>query len=97
MSIFSLDTSTDLAQVARAGRRDQFGIGLPLSPPSDCDAESPDSHSLGVTHILEFPCLRRLKGRKKRSVGIRMKSSLCESGPVVLHRGICPFREISYQ
>lgn len=35
MSIFSLDTSSKLAQAACDRRKEQFSISLPLSPPSD--------------------------------------------------------------
>lgn len=48
----------------------------------------------GVFHACEG-----LGAAKKAAVcvGIWVRSSLCETGPVVLYRGICPFTETSYQ
>lgn len=50
-------------------------------------------------HSRVFHAYKGLEAAKKEAlyVGIWMRSSLCETGPVVLHRGICPFTEISYR
>ena len=50
-------------------------------------------------HPRVFHAYKGLGAAKQEAlcVGIWMRSSLCETGPVVLHRGICPFTEISYQ
>lgn len=99
MSVFSLDTSTKLAQAACDRRKDQFSTSLPLSPPSDSETESSDSQSFGVTHILEFSMPVKVWGQpeKKPIVWDLSEIKPVWNWAVMLHRGICSFTVITHQ